>query len=130
MFRYIVLGVLLAVIWVFNIRWIVHALRKGIRSEMFMHLGLALFLTMSATELTLGNTAPWVRFNSGAARIVGLILFLPAGALVIATMLALHHGGRAKDLTESVRLVTTGIFSLLRQPMWNIFNGLFGRRSL
>jgi protein-S-isoprenylcysteine O-methyltransferase Ste14 len=46
-----------------------------------------------------------------------LILFLPAGALVIAAMLALHRAGRARDITESIRLVTTGVFRLLRQPM-------------
>jgi protein-S-isoprenylcysteine O-methyltransferase Ste14 len=117
MVRYIVLGGLLAVVWAFNIRWIVHGLQKGIRNETFMHLGLGLFLTMVVMELVLGSAAPWVRLNSGAARIVGLILFLPAGALLIATFLALHRSGRARDLTESVRLVTTGVFRLLRQPM-------------
>jgi protein-S-isoprenylcysteine O-methyltransferase Ste14 len=112
-----VLGGLLAAVWAFNIRWIVHALREGIRSEMFMHLGQGLFMTMLVMELTLGSAAPWVRLNSGAARITGLILFLPAGALVIAAMLALHRAGRARDITESIRLVTTGVFRLLRQPM-------------
>jgi protein-S-isoprenylcysteine O-methyltransferase Ste14 len=117
MLRYIVLGGLLAAIWAFNIRWIVHALREGIRSEMFMHLGLGLFLTMAAMELILARAALWLRLNSGAACIVGLILLVPAGALVIAAMLALHRSGQARDLTESMRLVTTGVFRLLRQPM-------------
>lgn len=117
MIRYLVLGGLLAAIWAFNIRWIAHALREGIRSELCMHLGLGLFFTMAVVELILGSSAPWARFDSRAARVIGLILFLPAAALVIAAMLALHHSGRARNLTESVRLVTTGIFRLLRQPM-------------
>jgi len=117
MVRCILLWALLAAIWVFNLRWIVHALRQGIRCELFMHLGLGLFFSIVAVELTLGGAAPWIRLNCGAARVVGLILFFPAGALVIAAILALHRRGLARDLTESERLVTTGIFRLLRQPM-------------
>ncbi len=117
MVRYTVLGLLLAAVWTFNFRWIVHALRQGMPSEIYMHLGLGLFLTMPAVELTLGSAAPWVRLHSSAAGAVGLILCLPAGALVIAAILALGRRGRARDLTESVRLVTTGVFRLLRQPM-------------
>jgi protein-S-isoprenylcysteine O-methyltransferase Ste14 len=117
MVRHIVLGGLLAAVWVFNVRWIVHALRQCIRSEMFMHLGLGLFLSIVVVELTLGSAAPWVRANSRAARIVGLILYLPSGALVIAAMLALHRSGRARDLTEPERLVTGGVFRFVRQPM-------------
>jgi protein-S-isoprenylcysteine O-methyltransferase Ste14 len=115
--RYIVLGALLGVIWAFNLRWIVHALRHRIRSELFMHLGLGLFLSVVPVELIAGSAAFWVRLASIAARVVGLILFLPSGALVVAAMVALHGRGGAKDLTESERLVTTGVFRLLRQPM-------------
>ena len=117
MVRYMLLGVLLAAIWAFNLRWIVHAQRQGIRCEMFMHLGLGLFLTMVAVELTLGSAVPWVRLNSGAARVGGLILFLPSGALLAAAILALQRSGRARSFTESERLVTAGVFRLLRQPM-------------
>jgi protein-S-isoprenylcysteine O-methyltransferase Ste14 len=117
MVRYIVLGILLAIIWLLNMRWLVQALRQGIRCELFMHLGLALFLSIVVVELTVGSAAPWIRLNCGPGRVVGLILFLPASALVIAAFLALHRSGRARDLTESVQLVTTGVFGLLRQPM-------------
>jgi protein-S-isoprenylcysteine O-methyltransferase Ste14 len=117
MVRFFVMGALLAVIWAFNLRWLIQALRRGIRSGIFMHLGLGLFLSIVAVELTLGSAAPWVRLNSIAVRVVGLILYLPSGALVIAAFLALHRSGRARDLTESVQLVTTGVFGLLRQPM-------------
>jgi protein-S-isoprenylcysteine O-methyltransferase Ste14 len=117
MVRYIVLGILLAIIWVVNMRWLFQALRRRIRSELFMHLGLGLFLSIVAVELILGSAAPWVRLNNCAARVVGLILYLPSSALVIASFLALHRSGRARDMTESIRLVTTGVFGLLRQPM-------------
>jgi protein-S-isoprenylcysteine O-methyltransferase Ste14 len=115
--RYTALGLLLAAVWTFNLRWIVHALRQRIRSEIYMHVGLGLFLTVPAVEATLGSAAPWVRLQNGAAGIAGLTLFLPGGALVIAAIVALRHLGRAGDLTESAQLVTTGVFRLLRQPM-------------
>ena len=117
MVRYMLLGVLLAAIWAFNLRWIVHALRQRIRSEMFMHFGLVMFISIVAVELILGSAAAWARLNSTAARIAGLILFLPSGALVISALIALHRSGRARDLTESELLVTNGVSRLLREPM-------------
>jgi protein-S-isoprenylcysteine O-methyltransferase Ste14 len=117
MFRYIGLSGLLVAVWAFNIRWIVHALREGIQSELFMHLGLGFFFSLAAVELTLGGNAPWVRLDIRVPRIVGLVLFLPSGGLVIAAILALRRRGQAKGLTESDQLVTGGVFRLLRQPM-------------
>jgi protein-S-isoprenylcysteine O-methyltransferase Ste14 len=117
MVRCLVLGALLAVIWAFNLLWLLQALRRDMRSGIFMHLGLGLLLTTAATEMSLGSAAPWARLDSAAARVAGLILYLPSGALVIAAFLALHRGGRVRNLTESERLVTNGVYALLRQPM-------------
>jgi protein-S-isoprenylcysteine O-methyltransferase Ste14 len=117
MVRYWILGALLAVIWSFNLRWLIQALHRGIRSELFTHLGLGIFLSLPAVEWTLSGAAPWGRLGVRAARIVGLLLFCPSSALVIAALWALHHHGRARDLTESERLVTAGVFRWLRQPM-------------
>ncbi len=117
MVRCILLWALLAAIWAFNLRWLIHAMRQGIRCELFMHLGLGLFFSIVAVELTVGSAAPWIRLNCSAARVIGLIFFLPSGALVAAAILALQRSGRARDLTKSERLVTSGVFRLLRQPM-------------
>jgi protein-S-isoprenylcysteine O-methyltransferase Ste14 len=117
MVRYLVMAGVLAVVWGFNIAWTVDALRRRARSGLFMHLGLGLMLSIPAVELSLGAQAPWPRLDSGLARIVGLALYVPSAALVVTTFAALQRRGRARDLTESSRLVTTGVFALLRQPM-------------
>jgi protein-S-isoprenylcysteine O-methyltransferase Ste14 len=107
----------LAVVWGFNIAWTVDALRRGARSGLFMHLGLGLLLSIPAVELSLGALAPWPRLDNHPARLVGLALYVPSAALVVATFMVLQRRGRARDLTESSQLVTTGVFALLRQPM-------------
>lgn len=117
MSRYLVLAAVLAVVWGFNIRWIVDSLGRGARSGLFMHLGLGLMLSLVAVELTVGGSAAWPRLDCRPARIVGLALYGPSAALVIATFVALQRRGRARELTESARLVTSGVFGLLRQPM-------------
>jgi protein-S-isoprenylcysteine O-methyltransferase Ste14 len=117
MVRYLLMAGALAVVWGFNIAWTVDALRRGARSGLFMHLGLGLLLSIPVVELSLGARAPWPRLDSGLARIVGLTLYVPSAALVVATFAALKRRGRARDLTESSQLVTTGVFALLRQPM-------------
>lgn len=115
--RYLVLAGLLGLIWAFNLRFLIDGLRRGLRCEVFMHLGLALFLSIPVIELALGGAAPWRHLDSRAARLVGLLLYLPAAALVAAAMASLAGAGRARQLTESERLVSTGVFALVRQPM-------------
>jgi protein-S-isoprenylcysteine O-methyltransferase Ste14 len=117
MVRYLVMAGALAVVWGFNIAWTVDSLRRGVRSGLFMHLGLGLLLSIPVAELSLGARTPWPRSDSGPARLFGLALYVPSAVLVVATFIALKRRGRARDLTESSELVTTGVFALVRQPM-------------
>ena len=119
MYRYILCITICAVIWVVNGKWLVQAVRKRIASEIHIHTGLGIFFSLLAVELTLGVFRPWMRFDILWLRIIGLILYIPSGYLVAASMHALKSRGKPEsaDPTATTTFVGTGIYSIVRQPM-------------
>lgn len=110
---------LCAIIWIFNGYSIVHALRKKIIAELYMHAGLGIFFSVMVLELTIGNAGAWERLDSLWLEIIGLALYLPAGYLVIASVIALRHRGKSKgvDFTDSTSIIKEGLYGRIRQPM-------------
>jgi len=110
---------LLITIWFFNGYSIIHAIRKNITAELFMHAGMGIFFSVMVLELTIGNGGAWNRLDSLWLQIAGFALYLPSGYLVIASIIALRHRGKARgsDFTQSTKLITEGLYGRIRQPM-------------
>lgn len=110
---------LLAIIWIFNGYSIIHAIRKRILAELYMHAGMGIFFSVMVLELTIGNAGAWERLDSLWLQVFGLALYLPSGYLVITSVIALRHRGKARgtDFTESTKLITEGLYGRIRQPM-------------
>lgn len=119
MYRYILCIIILAFIWIVNGRWIFQSARERITSEIYIHIGLGIFLTLLTLELTLGTFNLWMRFDILWLRVIGFILYIPSAYLVAASIYALKHRGRpaTADFTATSTFIDTGIYRLIRQPM-------------
>lgn len=116
-YRYVLGAVICVVIWLFNGRWLIHAVKERITSEIFMHAGLGVLLTLLALELTLADVVAGCQSDALWLRIVGFLLFIPSFALIAASFHALNRKGQASDLTETRVFIDKGIYSVIRQPM-------------
>lgn len=119
MYRYILCIIILAFIWIVNGRWIFQSARERITSEIYIHIGLGIFLTLLTLELTLGTFSLWMRFDILWLRVIGFILYIPSAYLVAASIYALKHRGRpaTADFTTTSTFIDTSIYRLIRQPM-------------
>ncbi|MBN2402135.1 MAG: hypothetical protein JXN64_07025 [Spirochaetes bacterium] len=108
-----------AVIWIANGVSIIHGLRKRIPNEVYMHTGLALFLSLLTIELCIGINGAWHHLNIKWISVTGFILYIPSFIIIISSMIALKHKGKSKgaDFTESTIFLDTGIYGYIRQPM-------------
>lgn len=111
--------VICAIIWIVNGICIIHAIRKKISSEFYMHTGLSIFFCVLVLELTIGNNGTWNRLGSLWLQIIGFALYIPSGYLVISAIIALRQRGKSKgsDFTESTKIITEGLYGRIRQPM-------------
>ena len=119
MYRYILCIGICAIIWIVNGRWIIQAIREQVTSEFYMHIGLGIFFTLLALELTLGTGNLWRQLHITWLTVVGFLLYITSGYLVASSMHALKHKGKPKttDFTTSTTFIDTGIYRLVRQPM-------------
>jgi protein-S-isoprenylcysteine O-methyltransferase Ste14 len=120
MYRYIICVAICAVIWILNGRCIFQSARERISGEVYTHTGLGVFFTLLTLELVLGEAGAWMRGNISWLQIVGYILYVPSAFLVFGSMIELKHKGKAKTLAPhgTARLVQTGIYGIVRHPMW------------
>lgn len=101
----------------------VRSAREGIAAEIYNHTGLGIFFTLLTLELTLGGVGLWARANIFWLQIVGLALYVPSAFLVFGSMVQLHHRGKAGagDALAphgTTVVVDTGIYGIVRHPMW------------
>lgn len=84
-----------------------------------MHTGLALFFSVPALELTVGNTGAWNHSDIVWLEIIGWLLYVPSAILVISSMTGLSRKGKPKghDFTETTTIIKSGIYGSIRQPM-------------
>lgn len=110
---------LCTIIWFVNGICIVHAVKNKITSELYMHTGLALFFSILAVELTLGNSGAWNHAGIGWLELTGWLLYVPSAFLVISSMAGLSRKGKpgGADFTETTTIIKSGIYGLIRQPM-------------
>jgi protein-S-isoprenylcysteine O-methyltransferase Ste14 len=119
MYRYILCFGICAIIWIINGRYIMQAKREHVSSEIYIHTGLALFLSLLTFELALGTFELWGQLNIRWLTIVGLLLQIPSGYLVASSIHALKYKGKPKitDFTATTTFIDSGIYSFVRQPM-------------
>jgi len=110
---------LCAIIWFANGICIVHAVKNKITSELYMHTGLALFFSVLALELTLGNSGVWNHSDINLLEVIGWLLYIPSAILVISSMAGLSRKGKPQgpDFTETTSIIKSGIYGSIRQPM-------------
>ena len=122
-YRYIILAAIGAVIWVLNGRHIAEGARNRIVCEIYAHVGLGIFFTALALEATLGGTEGWAQGDIHWLRILGFALYAPAAVFVFGAIIALHHrgeagGGEALSSHGTTVVVDSGVFGVVRHPMW------------
>ncbi len=121
LYRYLIVIGICALIWFVNGRWLLHAAREGITSEIYMHTGLGLFFTLLTLELALGLAGAWLHYERGWLEAIGLLLYIPSGILVFGSMLELKRKGRPDlktgDFTATTALIDTGLYGIIREPM-------------
>ena len=117
--RYLLCIAISGVVWIINGRWLVHAVRKRITSEIYIHTGAGLFFSLLVLELTLGPFRLWPRIDILWIQILGFALYVPSGYLVAASFHALHSKGKSEsaDPTATTTFVDSGIYGIVRQPM-------------
>jgi protein-S-isoprenylcysteine O-methyltransferase Ste14 len=107
------------IIWIVNGIWLTQAIKERISSEIYMHIGLGIFLSLLALELTIGIRGAWTHFEIFWLEVIGWILFIPSATLVFGPMIELKHKGKPKnaDFTATSTFIDTGTYSFFRQPM-------------
>ena len=114
---YLCIGICM-VIWIVNGRWLVESIKSHVTSEIYTHIGLGVFLTLLALELTMGMQGSWSHFNVRWLGIIGWVLYVPAAFFVFGAIATLQYKGKpVEEMTETTTIVTTGIYSIIRQPM-------------
>ena len=108
-----------AIIWIVNGTWLIHAAREHVTSEIYMHIGLGIFFSLLALELTIGMHGAWTHFGISWLAMIGWILYIPSAILDFGSMIELKHRGKPKtaDFTATTTFIDSGIYSLIRQPM-------------
>jgi len=84
-----------------------------------MHLGLSLFFSLVVLASVWGKLKLLWQGHFGWLATIGLILYIPAFFLVLASLVSLKHQGKARgaDITATTVLIRSGIYRLIRQPM-------------
>ena len=119
MIRYLICTGLCAIVWIVNIKEIIHAVKKRMPSEIFIHAGLGLFFSIMIIEWTLGAFGYWERLNIFSLKIIGFILFIPSAYLEWTSHEMLKHKASPEggNLDATTVFVDSGIYSTVRQPM-------------
>ena len=119
MLAYILCASICAIIWIFNGIWIIQAIREHVTSEIYIHTGFGIFLTLSTLEITLGLPKVWMRFDILWLQVIGFILFIPSAILIFGSAIELKREGKPKtyDPSYTTTFFDTGMYGIIRQPI-------------
>ena len=80
---------------------------------------MGIFFSILTLELSLGRFEIWTQLDLSLLRTIGFLLYIPSAYLVVASMHALKHRGKAEkaDFTATTTFFDSGIYGLVRQPM-------------
>lgn len=119
MIRFLICIGIGAIVWIINIKEIIHAVKNRMPSEFLIHAGLGLFLSIMIIEWTLGAFSYWERLDIFWLKIIGFILFIPSAYLEWASHKILKHKATPESgkLDSTTIFVDSGIYGIVRQPM-------------
>ena len=119
MLAYILCAGICAIIWIFNGIWIIQAIRERVTSEIYIHTGFGIFLTLLTLEITLGLPKVWMRFDILWLQVIGFILFIPSAILIFGSAIELKRKGKPKtyDPSYTTTFFDTGMYGIIRQPI-------------
>ena len=119
MIRHLICIGLCAVVWIVNIKEIIHAVKNRMPSEIFIHAGLGLFFSIMIIEWTLGAFSYWERLDIFWLKIIGFILFIPSAYLEWTSHEMLKHKANPEGgaLDATTVFVDSNIYGIVRQPM-------------
>jgi protein-S-isoprenylcysteine O-methyltransferase Ste14 len=116
--------IICAFIWIVNIKFIVQGIREKTQSEVYAHIGLSIFLTLSIIGLTQPQSGK-VRADILWLKIAGLVLFLPSAFFVVVPTVTLERKGKSKTSasplfapSDATIMLDTGIFKMIRHPLY------------
>ncbi|MBN2244615.1 MAG: hypothetical protein JW755_02100 [Candidatus Aminicenantes bacterium] len=110
---------LILLIWLVNGICIIQGIKNRVRCEVYMHSGLGLFFSLVVIASVWGKLKFLWQGHLGWLATIGLILYLPAFVLVLASLVSLKHQGKSRgpDMTATTVLIQSGIYRFIRQPM-------------
>ena len=114
---YAICAIVCALNWFWNGRCIAEGIKEHVPSEIYMHTGMGLFFMILTLELTIGNLGMWARLDVFWLQVIGYILYVPAIYLVAASHKDLEHKGKTTERLATTKLIDTGIYGVIRQPM-------------
>ena len=119
MIRYVICIGLCTIVWIVNMKEIIHAVKNRMPSEIFIHTGLGLFFSIMIIEWTLATFNYWERLDIFWIKIIGFILFIPSAYFEWTSHEMLKHEANPKGgkLDATTVLVDSGIYGIVRQPM-------------
>ncbi len=122
-YRYVIIAAACVAIWVINGRHITQSIKRRLINDVYAHVGLGIFFTLTTLEYTLSGTEVWKQWHISWLRILGFALYAPSAILVFGSIIQLHHKGQAGQenaLSEhgTTVVVTSGVYRLVQHPMW------------
>jgi len=119
MTKFVIGSGLIIILWLTNGVCIIQGVKNRIRSEVYMHFGLSLFFSLVVMAIIWGKLKLFWEGHFKLLATVGLILYIPAFSLVLASLISLKHQGKSRgpDITATTIHIQSGIYRLIRQPM-------------
>lgn len=119
MTKYLIGLGLIIIIWIVNGICIIQGIKNRVRCEVYMHIGLGLFLSLVVLASLWGKLKLLWQGHFGWLATIGLILYIPSFFLVLASLISLKHRGKSRgaDMTATTVLIQKGIYRIIRQPM-------------
>jgi len=108
----------LLLIWLLNGKSILKGIQKKKTGEIYHHLAMGLFFTIPIIESFFGISG--ISFQFFWLKIIGYILFIPSAVFIFGAFYQLKKHGKADSLEpgSTIKLVDSGVFSIVRHPMW------------
>ena len=107
--------IICAVIWVAIIfGWIIPVVRTRQFYEIYMACGMGIFFSLIVLGLTV-----WKGDQIVPVAYLGLVLYVPAAALVASSFITLKHKGKPESGWEpTTTLIDSGVYRIVRHPLY------------
>ena len=111
---------IILLIWIINGKSIVYGITEKVPGEIYHHTGIGIFLTLIAMEKFFKKAEIFIVFDILWLKLIGYVLFIPSALFIFSSLYQLKVKGKADSLGPqgTNRLVDTGVFRIVRHPMW------------